>query len=881
MAHIDPSCRGIAAKAANGKLSEADIIDAFEKIDQHKNRLEAEGKGTGKAERVKKWAAEEGERAKIAAAMRRRHAGLNAIVRDRIDRQIKGMIDGGLKPHQAVRAVMEGINSHTAGSRASVAAATQAYQARYVKAMFAELEAERPHLVHLLNDKKLDEDVLIEMWETRKGGNPGSTGNADAKFLAETFAKYAELSRTELNRLGASIGKLDGWAGVQTHDPIPMLKAGKEVWVGRIVPLLDIERTFPEGVTQAEAREILGDIYDTIITGVQKHAGAVERGQRVNPANLAKSLGKSRVLHFADAKAALSYREQFGYGNTISGMFSHLSNMAKKAGAMETLGPNPEIMITAIAAKMQRDIRDSATLSDKDKISQIGKLKTEGGALRHAIDVMVGTVSRPVDVNAAQIGASIRIIQQMAKLGAVLFSSINDTTTAGIAAQFRGSNFFTSTVDQIGGVMRGRPRGEQGIISYLLGEGVDGMLGHIQSIGYATDGAVGALGKIQAGFFKWNGLTWWTDVNRSVAARTIAAEMGMHASTAFENLPAKFRHVLEQADIHATDWEALGKVALRMDNGKPYLTPDRVRELSDEDIMPLAAERIQAIRDAAEKAGPNSRAAQTAEERIAGIIMDERRRLEVKMLAYVADQTSFAVLEGDARSRRYTTQGTRPGTMAGEVTRMLMQFKAFPMAFTTRTFGRAIFGHRKDASMMERTAHIGQLIAGLTIAGYMSMVAKDLLKGYWPPRNPGDYRTVLAALQQGGAWGIYGDFLFSDVNRFGSGVLETVAGPTIGSVADLVNISLQGRNALLSGGEDDISGGKLFSTIVSNTPYANLHLLKPALDYMVLNSIREAISPGYMRKLERQREKEYGQKRIPQLIGAAPAMDPFNIASGF
>lgn len=871
MAYVDPNCRAIAAKAANGSLTEAEILDAFARIDARKRSLQSQG-AAGIPSYMKKWALEEGDRTRIAAAMKARHAALNVMVRKRVDAQVAGMMGAGLKPHQALRAVLEGINSSAAGSRQSVDAAKQGYVKRYLGGLFSELEAEKPHLVHALADEKLDNDLLVEMWELRKDGKPGSTGNADAQWLAKKFADYAEMSRTDLNRLGASIGKLDGWAGVQVHDPIKMIQAGKDAWVGRTVTLLDHERTFPEGVTQQEAIDILGGIYDTLITGVPNKATGAEKGQRVNPANLAKSLGASRVLHFMDAKASLSYRDQFGYGNTIAGMFQHLRSMGEKAGAMETLGPNPEVMFRAIAATLERQVKESKTIPDADKPKLIQKLTTDAGALKHAIDVTTGLVSRPVNVNAAKIGSDIRALQSMSKLGAALASSIPDTITAAAAAQFRGANFVASFGRQIGGIMQGRPRKEQGEISYLLGEGFDGMLGHIVSNSYASDGPIGFLGKMQEGFFKWNGLTWWTDVGRSVAARTIGAELGMHSGTAWAALPAKFRHVLAQAGFTADEWGVLGKAVLRLDNGKPYLTPDRIREISDVDVLPLIADRIAAIQ---KRGGANAQA------RIVEAIADARRQLEVKMLGYVSDQTSFAVLQTDSRTRRYTTLGQRPGTLAGEAVRFIMQFKGYPAAFTTRVIGRAVFGQRKDATGLDHFAHMSQLVAGLIITGYASMVLKDTLKGYWPPRNPADPRTILAAAQQSGALGIYGDFLFSKVNRFGGGLTETLMGPTLGTVGDFADIVMDARDAAISGGDDSFSGARAFSTVVSSVPYANLHLLKPTMDYMILNSLREAISPGYMRKQAKSRQTEYGQMSVPLMLGAKPALDPLNITPAF
>jgi hypothetical protein len=153
-------------------------------------------------------------------------------------------------------------------------------------------------------------------------------------------------------------------------------------------------------------------------------------------------------------------------------------------------------------------------------------------------------------------------------------------------------------------------------------------------------------------------------------------------------------------------------------------------------------------------------------------------------------------------------------------------------------------------------------MAGLTLAGYMAMTAKDMIKGYWPPRDPGDPRTWLAAAQQGGAWGIYGDFLFSQSNRFGGNLLETLAGPTLGSASDIVNIGLDARDFAISGGEDPLSGAQALNALMSNTPYANLFYTKPALDYLFLSSLKEALSPGFQRRQTRRRERDFNQSRI-------------------
>jgi hypothetical protein len=201
-----------------------------------------------------------------------------------------------------------------------------------------------------------------------------------------------------------------------------------------------------------------------------------------------------------------------------------------------------------------------------------------------------------------------------------------------------------------------------------------------------------------------------------------------------------------------------------------------------------------------------------------------------------------------------------------------MQFKQFPVGFAERIVGRAVHGFSPTESIMAnpfgaQARHVGTLLAGATMVGYLSMVAKDIIKGYWPPRDPSDPRVLLAALQQGGALGIYGDFLFSKVNRYGGGLTETAAGPAIGSIAGFANIILDARDAALAGNADNFSKAQAFSTLVGNTPGANLYWVKPAVDYLWLNATREALSPGYLRRMERNRKKEYNQTRLwPQTI---------------
>ena len=526
----------------------------------------------GLSEKLNSAAERRAEQTRIAAALQRRHAALNVIARDRLDQTLETFKAAGLSPKASLLAVMEGSPQGVKGARNSVAARTLGYEARYVAGMMAEVQKDRPHLAdrRVLADKRMSDDVFREMGELREGGKPGLTGNDDAKYLAGVFAKHAEASRVELNKLGASIGKLDGWSGPQVHDDLKMMSAGKESWVDAILPYLDLQRTFEDAGSDAEIRSILGDTYDTITTGIPNRPTARETGQRVSPANLAKSLGKTRILHFKDAEAAIAYRDQFGYGNSIYGVMSHQKRAASMAAQMEVFGPNPEVMFNALVESERRKIRDSDTMDPKEKAKVLDSLNGQAGSLRVAFEVMSGHISRPGNIKAAQIGSTIRAVQSMAKLGgAVLTAMPTDVVGAASASMFRGNGFWRGMVQQVGGMLEGKTKGEQAEIGYMLGEGMDAMIGEVMSRGLGADNVVGKMSRVQETFFRWSGLSGWTDKARSVAGRNIAAEMGMRAEKSFADLPNRYRHVLGLHGIDETTWNAIRSLGSRREQRQP------------------------------------------------------------------------------------------------------------------------------------------------------------------------------------------------------------------------------------------------------------------------------------------------------------------------
>jgi hypothetical protein len=841
------TCLELARTAAKGRLTEQEILDAFDSEAKVRRGFIESGKTDNLDDRVANALARDAMEKKIEAARMKRQVAQNIIVREKLNAHIQSLKAQGLSPRKALIATWEGTQRGVKGGRVSGSAQALAYEAKYLGGLTSQIEREQPQIMKQLRQPRFDEAVTRELYELREGGTPGKTGIKDAQYMAKTLATYMELARNDLNRLGAAIGKLDGYAGPQTHDDLAMLKAGRDKWIGDIKPLLNLERSFPDANLN-EVDGILADVYDTLITGLSNKPSPALMGQRVGPANLGKRLGRHRVLHFTDADASLRYRDTYGRGSTIQGIIGQLRHNSRHAGAMETYGPNPEVMFRSLVASEQKALKEKISgLTGKPLAKARKELeRVAPDRLTSLIDSITGTASVPVDVGTAQLHNNIRSGIAMAKLGGAALSAMpSDTVTAAAASMFRGGGFWNglfSTLEELANRKNGRE------IGYLLGEGFDGLTGHVGSAVVPEDSIGGRMANLSHTFFKWSGLSGWTDAVRAASARVTSAHLGANMEKSFDKLDARLRHVLGLNGFDAAKWDAIRASGYKEVNNRHYVMPDRIRLLDDAQIEPLARDKIAAAR---------SRIKDDArfETKRQSLLDDARRGLEMDLRRYFADETTYAVVETDAASRRMTTGGYRPATLPGETMRYVMQFKGFPLAFAERVLGRAALGGIGNTTaqrLLNNAPHIGALMAGLTVAGYMAMTMKDMARGIWPPRDPFSPKTLGAALTQGGALGIYGDFLFGQQSRFGQGPVETLAGPGIGIAADLYDHYQDLR-------EGKPSFAKWLDTAVNNTPYINLFYTRPVVDLLFLNALRETFNPGYLARQESRLKTERGQ----------------------
>lgn len=819
--------RGILKGAED--LSDKDLESVIGELEARRARRRSRGETTGEDQATAADVQELTQQLDLAAMIERRNAKLNQVVFKQVMEDVGRFGDDA----QGAEAILAGSNKRVQNARLSVDSLRRAYEGKYLGGLVSDLR--KANLLQYVQPRflgtgkgLLDDKIAAELWELRDGGKPGSTGSPEAQKIANILHKYQEISRADQNAHGAFIRKLDGYIVTQSHDMFRISRAGKNAWAAHVKPLLD-DRTFQNiGLTGDAAKdaaridEFLGRVWDELSTGsFYKADTSPEVIGFKGPGNLAKKASQARVLHFKGAGEWIKYNDAFGSSSLMEAAASGLRHAATTVSLLERLGPNPRAMYDRILTKLrQRNIDGSARVRDRLNSSVATRM----------MDVADGTVDIPSSVTGAQIASGIRAVQTQASLGGATLASLPDVVTAATELNFQGHNFLGAIGKQFNGMIAQiGDKGERRQAAELIGVGVDSVVRDIASRMTAADNSGRALNKLSGAFFKLNLLEQWTNAGERAVSSIMSSDMAMRKGATFDALPDRLRKTLDLYGIDAKDWDAIRTHAITEIAGNKYVDPTQLRGSMED-----------------------GRAAS---------------KIETKLRAFFADRSHIAVLQGGIREKFYTTQGAQAGTGYGEAVRFVMQFKQYGLSFVQKVLGRYAQEDRfwsipGSLYKMPRgeAAQVAQMVVALTALGYVSMVAKDLAKGR-TPRDPSKPATFLAAAAQGGGFGIYSDFLFARMNRFGGGVLETAAGPTFGDASDLADIVLKTRD-YATGVSKDAPDVEAWGFFKNNTPFLNLFYTRAALDYLILYQIQESLNPGSLKRMERRLKDEQGQEFI-------------------
>ena len=756
-------------------------------------------------------------------------------------------------------ALLVGSNRLTLGARSSVGVAQNAAQGQLVASFDAEVTANNLDGMFDKADARLQEELAITQQQISEGMEV-TTKNKDIIKLAEIMEKHSELTRQALNARGANIPKMWGYVVRQSHDQFNVRAAanrlGKNVddiiadptlkgtdinynknftaWKDFIMQYLDGDRTF--GNTD-NIDSFLMNSYNSLVGNKIQVADGASGVFGSN--SVTKGISNKRVLHFKSAKDWYAYNEKFGTGSLKETYYSGLMTAGRNIGMLDTLGTKPkenfEKIRVAISNRMLANKRSTESLSSYRQFEKFmnvvdGTVYTfDGGAGGFAV---------------AKYSAIARAIGNVAKLGGAVISAAADIGIYGSEMKYQGRSFLGGMGEAMGGIARIKNTKKR--LEIVRGSGfiADGTIYDTSGRFQVGDNLNKGWTQIQRTFFKYNLLSWWTNTLKENSMLGMSNYYANQKSLSFDQLNKPLQNFFGLYNIDATKWDIIRRTAMsKAEDGTEFIN------ISSLDQLDVNGKPIVSDAEIKKITGMNDLTPQE--------IQMERQKFKFSVSGMLLDRSIYAVIEPDARTKGTMTQGTLAGTGMGEAIRFVGQFKAFPMAIGNKVLGREIAFLRKGPNQ-----DIGRGIKGLAsivvvsaFMGYLSMTAKDLLKGK-KPRDPNNIKTIMAAFLQGGGLGIYGDVLFKEQRDAGS-VAAGLIGPAPTTVIDL---GLALKYAL--SGEGGKAGKAAYRTVSSNIPFLNLFYIKTIFDYMIGFQIMETMNPGVLKRVEKRMKKDYNQEYL-------------------
>lgn len=634
------------------------------------------------------------------------------------------------------------------------------------------------------------------------------TGDMAARGLARSWDETADWLRQRFNAAGGAIGKLEKWGLPQHHDRAALLKRGRARWKADIAPMLDTGRMrHPLDGTPTDPDtldELLDDIYDSIVQdGWNKRE---PRRQPLGRGALANQRAEHRVLVFRNADDWLAYQRDYGGGDPFAAMMGHINMMSRDIAAMEILGPNPDATIEWLKQAVAKFHAGGGRKADN-----------RAASVQHRLDVVWqsirGTSQTPVNATVAGFFAGWRNLITSSVLGSAAITALSDIGSSFVARKYaglHGRGAFADIVKAFGPATR-REAVAAGLI---LDNAAHVFQAQARYVGTLDGPAWTAY--IADRVLTASGLTPWTQAGRHAFGLAFMETGATHAASRFDALPGALQRTFTRHGISAADWDAI-RSASRHDMGQK--------------VMLLRPNEIAAVDEA----------------------------LAEKWLGMILAETEYAIPSGAHRARTVLTGNARPGTFMGEAMRSVAQFKSFA---TVMVFlhGRRIAWDMTGGAAGLGAAYAGGLMASMTMFGALSMQLKQMASG----RDPRDMTTPefwSAALLQGGGLGIYGDFLFADLNRYGGGIVGNLAGPVAERVNDVRELTI-GNLAQLATGQQTRAGRELVSFLRGNVPGGNIWYTRLAWERIALDQLQYLLDPEANKAFKNKQKfwaREFGQ----------------------
>jgi len=722
---------------------------------------------------------------------------------------------GNINPGEALKRIIgfmetpEGINKFL-----NVETRLRVVKGQLDKEWFDVLKEFRHTLVGSTRNKATMHDMGKEIYEL------GSSGNQNARELAETWFRVAEKARKMFNKAGGSIPKNKFWTVPTVHDQIKVNLVPKEKWVDDIIPLLDqnkmIDYTTGKVFGDKDLKTALKQVYDNIVS-----EGYLNKETRGFGPSRANTRLDHKFLYFKDYDSWLKYNDQFGTTDVFNSMLAHIDSMSRDIGLMQVMGPNPDNFMRKMRFESEKYANtQNAVPKDEAKRKTASSLNSADAMYLY----IKGDLNVPVNPKMAKYGASFRSIATASFLGSAAFLAIGDFNLTRATASFAGMPQAKAMAENL--KMFLSPLSGVDNNTRIKIAGTSGAAAEHWST-YASGAARMSADKVESHEFarrisdfilRTTQLSHMTQAGRWAAFTEFQAFTARNVDMSLKQMRKKnkrFADYLENYGITDADWDVIRNTKLfdagEYDpkwQGALYLRPDD--------------------------------------------IVDAQIALKYNHAAQ--EFVNFAVPVANARGATIGGNVTKPGTPIGEIARGVLQFKQFPLTFMFTHIARGL-GRKTIKGKM---GYLLPLLITTTLFGAMSGVLKDVFKGKNVSVDDrwNDPRYWLDSMLHGGGLGFAGDMIFGGRYSHDSvgGRASEFIGPTAALGFEFLDLTAGNMVDFLSGKDVNL-GADISSFIKGNTPGSSAWYMRLLLERYLFEYIQELTDDNYYQKNRRKINK--------------------------
>lgn len=682
------------------------------------------------------------------------------------------------------------------------------------------------------------EDVVDEIFGK-------ATGSDAALEIAAAWNKGAAMVVDLWNHAGGTMNKLDRWGLPQMQSLAKVIRNGGEsgaTWRADHMNWLDWDRMrWPNGapIKLDQRDDVLKAVWETLASDGANKIDPEKWGG--NGAAMGNMIDQHRFMIFKDGQAWKDMHAKYGDGTVFDVMTGYIESVSYKMGLVRTFGPNPEAMMNTVKAM---------ALSRAEGAAQ---KQTTAAVLKNKFDPVAEQVLRKNSMDPESTGANIvmgagNLLNSAQLAGAVLAAIPGDFATTMVMRSMNNLPVLDGLVGQYArNVTNPAEMTRLAVQSgFVTDEVVHSIFTKSRFSGVAEYGPAWTK-RTSDVVMRASGMNLHTNALRGANQREIMGAMWSMKGTDFDALPIK--PMMEKYGITAADWNRVRE----LDAWRPY---DGVEWLRPSDIL-----------------GTSYAGKQQIFERFQSMILQESRYM-------VPNSTVEATV---------TLKGNlRPDTLPGALLHSFAMYKNFPVSLALM-YGRVALS---IPSAQGRLGFVAALGSSLLLAGATGLQLREMSKGRDPlPMDRPEFwgKAMLAS----GAMSLWGDFLFTGVNRMGQGPTEMAAGPIVSFAGDTTQLAFgkmfqfADQVGTLKADKMDKStpwGATAVEYASRYTPGSSLSYGRLALQRAIFDPLRAIADPRGVQKMdrkERQRVEDFGNESwwapgtpFPQRPPGAPVGRP-------